>query len=267
MVYDAASLLPRRGLEGGDGIPELTSGTPLDPAHQRSAVVEARERRGGGVQGVGACAHVACGGGIGVSGGITTTVGALAGNNIGKIRKGSDSPTTVSFHCRDSHNYKLPRLLLGRILGGWRSSKCVSIDVALIEGFVGVGVTVVEACCRDRWVIRGEELGWAALMIRRGQAFLKRGKGPSAPHGHLIGHWSVALAAGVGERRTTINITAMECLLSRECSASSIFFYLHANTHVYRRPYRFLPTSNSIILVILQRQLFPYDVSTSQCQM
>jgi hypothetical protein len=42
MVYDAASLLPRRGLEGDEGIPELTSGTPLHPAHQRSAVVEWR---------------------------------------------------------------------------------------------------------------------------------------------------------------------------------------------------------------------------------
>jgi hypothetical protein len=57
MVYDAASrraAAERGGLEGGEGIPELTSGTPLDPAHQRSAVVEAAERRGGGAQGVAA---------------------------------------------------------------------------------------------------------------------------------------------------------------------------------------------------------------------
>lgn len=68
MVYDTPAL-------GGDGIPELTSGTPLDPAGLRSAVVEARERRGGCVQGVGACEDGAGGGGGGVErrGGITTT--------------------------------------------------------------------------------------------------------------------------------------------------------------------------------------------------
>jgi hypothetical protein len=148
MVYDAASLLPRRGLEGGEGIPELTSGTPLHPAHQRSAVVEARERRGGGVQGVGPCAHVAGGEGIGVRSGITTTMRTVSRSCEDECGQGNDLPTTVSFHCRDSHNYKLPRLLLVLVLGVWRCSKNLLVEVAVIEGFVGSGVTVVDACCR-----------------------------------------------------------------------------------------------------------------------
>lgn len=78
MVYVAASLraaflAARGGLEGGEGIPELTSGTPLDPADQRSAVVEARNHRRGGAQRIAAGAHGAGAGGVGDERGITTT--------------------------------------------------------------------------------------------------------------------------------------------------------------------------------------------------
>jgi hypothetical protein len=55
---DAGLLAARGGLCGGEGIPELTSGTPIDPASPRSGVMESLKRRGGGVYDVAACAHI-----------------------------------------------------------------------------------------------------------------------------------------------------------------------------------------------------------------
>jgi hypothetical protein len=64
---------PRGGLCGGDGIPELTSGTPPGPERPRS-VLEAREGRRSAVHSVAGGAHGAGGGGGRVDGIITTTV-------------------------------------------------------------------------------------------------------------------------------------------------------------------------------------------------
>lgn len=55
---DAELLAARGGLCGGEGIPELTSGTPIDPASPRSGVMEALKRRGRGVYDVAACPHI-----------------------------------------------------------------------------------------------------------------------------------------------------------------------------------------------------------------
>lgn len=87
--FDSLDILwaARGGLGGGDGIPELTSGTPLGPASPRSGVVEALERRGGSVYDVGASADI---GGRAVAT-ITTTT------------------TTASF-VGDRHCSVLPRL-------------------------------------------------------------------------------------------------------------------------------------------------------------
>jgi len=51
-------LAARGGLEGGDGIPELTSGTPLSPGNPRSGVVKALEARGRRVYRVAAGAYI-----------------------------------------------------------------------------------------------------------------------------------------------------------------------------------------------------------------
>lgn len=51
-------LAARGGLCGGEGVPELTSGTPIDPAGPRSGVVESLNRRGASVHSVAAGADV-----------------------------------------------------------------------------------------------------------------------------------------------------------------------------------------------------------------
>lgn len=66
-------LAARGGLEGGDGIPELTSGTPLGPGNPRSGVVEALKARSRRVYGIAAGANVCAGRSIGVDATITTT--------------------------------------------------------------------------------------------------------------------------------------------------------------------------------------------------
>jgi len=56
-----ACLAARGGLEGGDGIPELTSGTPPGPGRRGSGVMEAVKAGSSGVYGVAASADIARG--------------------------------------------------------------------------------------------------------------------------------------------------------------------------------------------------------------
>jgi len=56
-----AFLAARGGLEGGDGIPELTSGTPPGPGRRGSGVMEAVKAGSSGVYGVAASADIARG--------------------------------------------------------------------------------------------------------------------------------------------------------------------------------------------------------------
>lgn len=54
-------LAARGGLSGGEGIPELTSGMPLDQAGARSGVMKALDSRGAGVYGIARSADVGTG--------------------------------------------------------------------------------------------------------------------------------------------------------------------------------------------------------------
>lgn len=56
-----ACLAARGGLDGGDGIPELTSGTPPGPGRRGSGVMEALKAGGRRVYGIAASADVASG--------------------------------------------------------------------------------------------------------------------------------------------------------------------------------------------------------------
>lgn len=66
LVAAEACLAARGGLCGGDGIPELTSGTPIDPASPRSGVMEALNGRSGGVHDIAAGPDIGVGVGSGV---------------------------------------------------------------------------------------------------------------------------------------------------------------------------------------------------------
>jgi hypothetical protein len=79
-------LAARGGLEGGDGVPEPTSGPPLDPGGPRSAVVEAVDGRVAKAHGVAGSAGLSARRGVRADATITTT-------------------TTVAFH-GDRHCYR-----------------------------------------------------------------------------------------------------------------------------------------------------------------
>jgi hypothetical protein len=79
---------------------ELTSGAPPGPERPRS-VLEALEGARAGINGVAARAHVAYRRRIRVDG-ITTTTAEVSMFDL-RADPGFYVPTTVSFHCRDSH--------------------------------------------------------------------------------------------------------------------------------------------------------------------
>jgi hypothetical protein len=87
-------------LESAKRRTELTSGAPPGPERPRS-VLEALEGARAGINGVAARAHVAYRRRIRVDG-ITTTAACVSVLDL-RADPGFYMPTTVSFHCRDSH--------------------------------------------------------------------------------------------------------------------------------------------------------------------